>query len=109
MKFQKGQSGNPAGRRSPGNVFSRLVRSHTNNGLELLEFALAVFRGQATEAMPEKPDLAMRWEAMKWLADRGFGKAVEQVAIVEEPEAASATALPVESLEDGLSPTGAMQ
>jgi hypothetical protein len=101
MPWVKGQSGNPKGSSKRAAQIARLVRSNTGDGLELVEFALAVFRGD------HDADLDQRIDMMKWLADRGYGKAVETVEVVED-KAASAV-LPTPELADGLGPSGVIQ
>lgn len=64
-RFLPGTSGNPGGRKAG---LSALIREATDNGSELVEFMLALFRGEHGE------DLRMRADATTWLADRGFGK-----------------------------------
>jgi hypothetical protein len=85
-------------------MLARLARNRTGDGLELIEFALSVLRGEAIgrtgkgESEVETPSIRDRIEAMKWLADRGWGKAVETVEIHDETEA-QPTAADVEALE----------
>lgn len=73
--FLPGQSGNPGGR--PKGLVS-LVRERTRDGEALVECALKLLRGE--EVLPgRKPRLEdVRW-AIEWLADRGFGRAVQTV------------------------------
>jgi hypothetical protein len=51
-----------------------LVRRETKDGAELVRFMLRVLRGQ-------KQPLRYRLEAAAWLADRGFGKALQQMEL----------------------------
>lgn len=76
-RFQKGQSGNPGGRAR--NAFAETIRSETRDGAELVTLALAIARS------PEE-DTTDRLRAIGWLADRGFGKAVQQVEVGGDPE-----------------------
>ena len=69
--FAPGQSGNPGGQ-SRG--LARLVREQTKDGAELVAFMLGVLRGR-------KQPLRLRMEAAAWLADRGFGKALQQMEL----------------------------
>jgi len=62
-----GVSGNPSGRPRG---FTRLIRDSTEEGLELVTFALSIMRGR------RKAPIKLRFEAMCWLADRGWGRAV---------------------------------
>ena len=64
-RFLPGQSGNPGGR--PAGL-SGLIRESTNDGAELVEFMLKVFRGELGESVRTRADAAT------WLADRAFGK-----------------------------------
>jgi hypothetical protein len=70
--FPPGRSANPGGR--PKGIGS-LVREQTRDGAELVAFMLAVLRGR------KKAPLRLRMEAAAWLADRGFGKALQQVEV----------------------------
>lgn len=66
-----GVSGNPGGRPKG---LTTLVREQTRDGAELVEFMLRLLRGK-------RQPLRYRLEAAAWLADRGFGKAVQQVEL----------------------------
>lgn len=69
--FLPGASGNPGGR--PRGLME-LVRRETKDGAELVRFMLRVLRGQ-------KQPMRYRLEAAAWLADRGFGKALQQMEL----------------------------
>lgn len=73
--FQPGVSGNPSGRPKQ---FAGILRERTEQGEELVAFALNVLRGKPIDG--EKPSLKLRMQALEWCTDRGWGKAV---AIVE--------------------------
>ena len=75
--FKPGESGNPGGR--PKGLAS-LVREKTRDGEELVAFMLKVLRGKQ-RVNGNAPSLALRMEAAAWLADRGFGKAVQQMEL----------------------------
>ena len=73
--FTPGKSGQPGGTapRAGG-----LVRQETKDGAELVAFMLRILRGR-------KQPLRYRLEAAAWLADRGFGKAVQQLDMGGRP------------------------
>ena len=71
-QFKPGVSPNPGGR--PKGI-AALVREQTADGAELVEFMLDVLRGK------RKGPLRLRMEAAAWLADRGFGKPVQQLDV----------------------------
>lgn len=58
------------------------IRTQTREGEELADFALKVFRNN--EQIYKHVD---RWKALKWLADRGFGKAVSTVIEISGEDA----------------------
>lgn len=92
-KFQKGTSGNPGGRSSAAAEMARRIREKTGDGLELIDFALAVLRG--TGALPIPPDAPSDYVAtpvptdaksrmfvLDWLSDRGWGQPKQDLDIV---------------------------
>lgn len=65
--FKPGQSGNPGG---SAKGFGSLIREQTRDGGELVAFALAMVRGKDVK-------MDLRFAAVQWLADRGWGKPVQ--------------------------------
>lgn len=103
MPWVKGQSGNAKGAPRRSNALARVVRQKTRDGEELVEFALEMLRN-------EKMDPAHRIDARNWLADRGWGKAVEHIEIAEERlEQDSPTAIATDALAADLGPKGMVQ
>lgn len=78
-------SPNPGGRPKG---LAALVRAETKDGAELVAYMLAVLRA------PKQPT-ALRLLAAQWLADRGFGKAVQTVELDASIEATVTTVDPV--------------
>ena len=72
--FAPGVSGNPGGRpRSMGGY----IRSITSDGEEIVDLMVAVMRGETINGM--KPKIKDQMDAVSWLADRGFGRAITPV------------------------------
>ena len=71
-----GQNGNPSGRPKG---FRAYIKESTDEGSELIEFVLSVFRGEHGE------DTRQRMDAATWLADRGFGRPTVDIAL-DPPE-----------------------
>jgi hypothetical protein len=66
-----GVSGNPGGRPKG---LAELVKAETRDGAELIDFYLRVLRGK-------RQPMRYRLEAAARLADRGFGKALQQMEL----------------------------
>lgn len=79
MPWPKGKSGNPGGRPHESiKGLARKIRESTGDGEKIVDFYLAVFRGEALDD-GRLPTLAQRMEAAGILLDRGFGKAVTPI------------------------------
>ncbi len=70
-RFVKGISGNPGGR--PKGLAEK-VRKATKDGSIIIRLMVAVAEGKAVGG--QKPTIRDRLDAARWLADRGWGKAV---------------------------------
>jgi hypothetical protein len=72
IPWRRGQpSPNPGGR--PKGLAS-LVREQTRDGADLVEFMLKLKENK-------RQPMRLRMEAVAWLADRGFGKALQQMEL----------------------------
>lgn len=81
-QFQKGCTPNPSGRPKGFKGMAAYIRKKTRSGEELADFAIEVFKNEEATYTH-----AQRWDAMRWLADRGFGKAVQtQIEISADGE-----------------------
>lgn len=75
--FKPGNNANPGGR--PYSL-ARYAREMTNDGRMLVEFMVTVALGNPVlrkRARAQRPSLKMQYDAVCWLADRGFGKVVQ--------------------------------
>ncbi len=68
----KGESGNPSGRPKGSEGFAAKIRQATKEEQDLLAWALAIARN------PKAKD---RMAAIKWLGDRGWGTAPQEITI----------------------------
>jgi hypothetical protein len=73
-RFAPGASGNAAGRPRGFAGLAAAIRAETNDGRELVQFALRVLRDESI-------DLRLRIAALGWLADRGWGKALVSIEV----------------------------
>lgn len=71
--FAPGVSGNPGGRPRG---FASYIREQTGEGRELVDFALGVLRDDTAPGRS-------RLDALRWLADRGFGRVPELGAVAD--------------------------
>lgn len=77
-----GKSGNPRGRSKDFKYALLKIKQESDNGLELIEFAFSVFRGEH----PDATNFKYRMEAFNWLSDRLFGKAPQVIELSLEEE-----------------------
>lgn len=74
--WKPGQSGNPGGRPKG---FGAYIREKTEDGKEIVDFFLKVFRGEDIDR--RRPKLKDRVDAGSWLTDRGYGRPAQAVEL----------------------------
>lgn len=84
-RFLPGNTANPAGRPKG---LAAMVQAETRDGAEVVAYMLRVLRD-------ERQPTALRMAAGQWLADRGFGKAVQTVELDASVNATVNTVDPV--------------
>jgi hypothetical protein len=70
-----------------------MIREKTNGGEEMIDLALQIMRGEITETRVSSkgepfevgPSCRERLEAVKWLTERGWGRAPEMDAEEQKP------------------------
>lgn len=78
-RFQPGQSGNRAGRPKGFAGIAKKIMQATDDGTELIEFALSVLRG-------DHP-LREKIQCLQWLGDRGLGRPLQSMDLtVSRPD-----------------------
>lgn len=72
--WKPGESGNPSGRPKS---FASLIRAKSVEGEKLVSFAFKVLDGKEVNGV--KPSIELSFRALEWLADRGWGRSVQNV------------------------------
>lgn len=96
-RWRPGVSGNPSGRPKGFAGVARAIMRETSDGEELVKFALDALRN-----VHGNRSFAERWDALRWLADRGLGRAVTKLeaSVYAEHGLAQASALRLRALTD---------
>ena len=82
--FQKGNKAAVGGRRLKGaQNIAKQIREETNNGEEIVDFVMRVFRGKHPAFQHSPADL--KWAA-EWLADRAYDTARQIIELNTEQE-----------------------
>jgi hypothetical protein len=96
--FMPGRSGNQTGRPRGFTGLAAYIKERTNDGRRLVDFALEILDGKPIDMemvlqskepggrpsvihCRQTPPPRLRLEAAQWLADRGWGKPIREVAV----------------------------
>lgn len=78
-QWKKGQSGNPSGKHGTNSALVNRIKELTGGGVEMIDVMVRLMRGEKMEGVAWAPNYFIRFEAAKWLAEYGFGKAPLQL------------------------------
>ncbi len=101
VRWKPGQSGNPGGetraQKAVRKLQHELIGAATEGGQEIIDFVLAVFRGEKEECNDSK---SLRWAA-DFLADRLWGRAPMTVTVkpAQRVDISDLKAMPLAELE----------
>ena len=79
--FPRGVSGNPSGRPRGASGLASYIKARTDDGQEIADFMMDVMRGDKIEG--RGPRTVEPKEAARWLADRAWGRAIQQLDVVK--------------------------
>lgn len=97
-RYQPGQSGNATGRPSGFRRVARAIMAATDDGQELVDYALEVWRDPM-----QRYTAAQRWEAHAWLSDRAIGKPLAMVDLAAQLDVLGPVIGAIDGVIDGFS------